>query len=228
MTKNNLFKYQLISPNLPVGGFCYSEGMESFLQKKNLKTDESIKNLLLDELHFGQIRIEANSLIKFSDLYKKLFHKKECEKLKSEILSLNKFIIAGRDSKEIRDQQNQMGKSLLDLSKNLGAEFPLDLENFITWPLAWSWACYSFNIKNIEMVENFIYAWTSNQLSAAMRLIPLGSTKAQIIQYELLEIINKISLEIINKNVNEIYVGNVGLSMAQQNHNDLYTKLFRN
>jgi len=228
MTKNNLFKYQLISPNLPVGGFCYSEGMESFLQKKNLKTDESIKNLLLDELHFGQIRIEANSLIKFSDLYKKLFHKKECEKLKSEILSLNKFIIAGRDSKEIRDQQNQMGKSLLDLSKNLGAEFPFNLENFITWPLAWSWVCYSFNIKNIEMVENFIYNWTSNQLSAAMRLIPLGSTKAQIIQYELLEIINKISLEIINKNINDIYVGNVGLSMAQQSHNDLYTKLFRN
>ena len=148
MTKNNLFKYQLISPNLPVGGFCYSEGMESFLQKKNLKTDESIKNLLLDELHFGQIRIEANSLIKFSDLYKKLFHKKECEKLKSEILSLNKFIIAGRDSKEIRDQQNQMGKSLLDLSKNLGAEFPFDLQNLVTWPLAWSWVCYSFNIKN--------------------------------------------------------------------------------
>ena len=78
------------------------------------------------------------------------------------------------------------------------------------------------------MVENFIYAWTSNQLSAAMRLIPLGSTKAQMIQYELLEIINKISQEIINKKISDIYVGNIGLSMAQQNHNDLYSKLFKN
>jgi len=228
MIKNNLFKYQLISPNLPVGGFCYSEGMEYFIYKKNLKTDQSIKNLILDELYFGQIRIEANSLIKFSDIYQNISNKENLENLRREILSLNKYIIACRDSKEIRDQQKQMGKSLLDLSKNLGAEFPFDLGNLITWPLAWSWACFSFNIKNVEMVENFIYAWTSNQLSAAMRLIPLGSTKAQIIQYELLEIINKISLEIINKKINDIHVGNVGLSMAQQNHNDLYSKLFRN
>ena len=228
MIKNNLFKYQLISPNLPVGGFCYSEGMEYFIHKKNLKTDQSIKNLILDELYFGQIRIEANSLIKFSDIYQNISNKEKLENLRREILSLNKYIIACRDSKEIRDQQKQMGKSLLDLSKNLGAEFPFDLGNLITWPLAWSWACFSFNIKNVEMVENFIYAWTSNQLSAAMRLIPLGSTKAQIIQYELLEIINKISLEIINKKINDIHVGNVGLSMAQQNHNDLYSKLFRN
>ena len=228
MIKNNLFKYQLISPNLPVGGFCYSEGMESFLQKKNLKTDDSIKNLILDELKFGQIRIEAKSLIKFYELYNKLSNKDEIKDLKKEILSLNKFIIASRDSKEIRDQQNQMGKSLLDLSKNFGAKFPFEVENLITWPLAWSWACFSFEITKIEMVENFIYAWTSNQLSAAMRLIPLGSTKAQMIQYELLEIINKISQEIINKKISDIYVGNVGLSMAQQNHNDLYSKLFKN
>ena len=106
MIKNNLFKYQLISPNLPVGGFCYSEGMESFLQKKNLKTDDSIKNLILDELKFGQIRIEAKSLIKFSELYKKLSSEDESEDSKREILSLNKFIIASRDSKEIRDQKH--------------------------------------------------------------------------------------------------------------------------
>ena len=29
-------------------------------------------------------------------------------------------------------------------------------------------------------------------------------------------------------NINDIYVGNISLSMAQQNHDDLYTKLFRN
>ena len=228
MNKNNLFKYQLISPNLPVGGFCYSEGMESFLHIKNLKSHESIKDLILDELHFGQIRIDANSLIKFSKLYKKFSNREEIDYSQREIQSLNKFIIASKDSKGIRDQQNQMGKSLLHLSKNFGAKFPFEIENLISWPLAWSWACFSFNIYNLEMVENFIYSWTSNQLSAAMRLIPLGSTKAQIIQYELLEIINKISQEIINKKISDIYVGNVGLSMAQQNHNNLYSKLFKN
>jgi len=37
MIKSHLLKYLLISPNLPVGGFCYSEGMESYLHNKDLK-----------------------------------------------------------------------------------------------------------------------------------------------------------------------------------------------
>ena len=78
------------------------------------------------------------------------------------------------------------------------------------------------------MIENFIYAWTANQLSAAIRLIPMGSIKAQSIQLELLDLISDVSQEIVDRNINDLYVGNINLSMAQQNHNDLYTKLFRN
>ena len=79
-----------------------------------------------------------------------------------------------------------------------------------------------------EMVENFFYAWSANKLSAALRLIPIGSTKAPLIQRDLLAIISKVSKEIMDKEIDDIYFGNVGLAMAQQNHNDLYTKLFRN
>ena len=41
-------------------------------------------------------------------------------------------------------------------------------------------------------------------------------------------IVRKVSKEIMDKEIDDIYFGNVGLAMAQQNHNDLYTKLFRN
>ena len=78
------------------------------------------------------------------------------------------------------------------------------------------------------MVENFFYSWSANQLSAALRIIPIGSTKAQLIQRDLLAVISKVSKEIMDKEIHDIYFGNVGLAMAQQNHNDLYTKLFRN
>ena len=43
MVKSHLLKYLLTSPNLPVGGFCYSEGMESYLHNKNLKDSNSVK-----------------------------------------------------------------------------------------------------------------------------------------------------------------------------------------
>ena len=78
------------------------------------------------------------------------------------------------------------------------------------------------------MIENFLYGWTANQLSAAIRLIPMGAIKAQKIQLEILDLISEVSKEIMERNVNDLYFGNISLSMAQQNHNDLYTKLFRN
>jgi len=143
-------------------------------------------------------------------------------------LSLDKWILSSKDSVEMRDQQTQMAKSLFDLNKEFGFEYLYKKNKKNSWPLAWSWACYCFEITKLEMVENFFYAWSANQLSAAVRIIPIGSTKAQLIQRDLLTIISKVSKEILDKEIDDIYFGNVGLAMAQQNHNDLYTKLFRN
>ncbi len=228
MNKNHLVKYLLISPSLPVGGFCYSEGLESYLKIKNLDESENIKNLITNELQIGQIRIEARCLIEFFDIFKELKDVNNVKNNKRKLLSLDKWLLSSRDAVEIRDQQNQMAKSLFELTKEFGFEYLYEKNESISWSLAWSWACFSFQINKLEMVENFIYAWTANQLSAAIRLIPMGSIKAQTIQLELLDLISDVSQEIVDRNINDLYVGNISLSMAQQNHNDLYTKLFRN
>ncbi len=228
MKKNHLVKYLLISPSLPVGGFCYSEGLESYLKIKNLEESDHIKDLIKSELKIGQIRIEAKCLIEFFDIFVELKGACNVKNNKRRLLSLDKWLLSSRDTFEIRDQQNQMAKSLLELTKEFGFEYLYEKNKSISWSLAWSWACFSFQINKLEMLENFIYAWTANQLSAAIRLIPMGSIKAQTIQYELLDLISEVSKEIVDRNINDLYVGNISLSMAQQNHNDLYTKLFRN
>ena len=228
MSKSHLLKYLLISPNLPVGGFCYSEGMESYLHNKKLKDSNSIRELIISELNIGQIRLDTKVLIEFLGIFKEIHNDKNLQNNLQKLLSLDKWILSSKDSFEIREQQNQMSKSLFDLTKEFGFEYLYEKNKKSSWPLAWSWACYCFEITKLEMVENFLYAWSANQLSAALRLIPMGSTKAQLIQRDLLEIITEVSKDIMDKKKDDIYFGNVGLAMAQQNHNDLYTKLFRN
>ncbi len=228
MSKSHLFKYLLISPNLPVGGFCYSEGMESFLHNKNLKDSNSVKKLIISELKIGQIRLDAKLLIDFFDIFKEINDGKNLKSNLQKLLSLDKWILSSKDSVEMREQQTQMSKSLFELTKEFGFEYLYEKNEKSSWPLAWSWTCYCFEITKLEMVENFFYSWSANQLSAALRIIPIGSTKAQLIQRDLLVIISKVSKEIMDKEIDDIYFGNVGLAMAQQNHNDLYTKLFRN
>jgi urease accessory protein len=228
MSRSHLFKYLLISPNLPVGGFCYSEGMESFLHIKKLKDSNSVRELIISELKIGQIRLDAKLLLEFFDLFKEINDGKNSKTNLQKLLSLDKWLLASKDSLEMREQQNQMAKSLFDLTKEFGFEYQYENNIKSSWPLAWSWACYCFEISKLEMVENFFYSWSANQLSAALRIISIGSTKAQLIQRDLLAIISKVSKEIIDKKIDDIYFGNVGLAMAQQSHNDLYTKLFRN
>ena len=202
--------------------------MESYLHNKNLKASNSVKELIISELKIGQIRLDAKLLLDFFDIFNELNQGKYSKNNLHKLLSLDIWILSSKDSVEMREQQTQMAKSLFDLNKEFGFEYLYKKNENNSWPLAWSWACYCFEITKLEMVENFFYAWSANQLSAALRIIPIGSTKAQLIQRDLLAVISKISKEIMDKEIDDIYFGNVGLAMSQQNHNDLYTKLFRN
>ena len=107
MNKSHLLKYLLISPNLPVGGFCYSEGMESYLHKKNLKDSNSVKELIISELKIGQIRLDARLLLEFFDIFNELNYGKNFKNNSQKLLSLDKWILSSKDSREIREQQIQ-------------------------------------------------------------------------------------------------------------------------
>ena len=123
MSKSHLLKYLLISPNLPVGGFCYSEGMESYLHNKNLKDSNSVKELIINELKIGQIRLDAKLLLNFFEIFSELNDSKNLKSNLQKLLSLDKWILSSKDSLEIREQQIQMSKSLFDLTKEFGFEY---------------------------------------------------------------------------------------------------------
>ena len=123
MSKCHLLKYLLISPNLPVGGFCYSEGMESFLHNKNLKDSTSVKELIISELKFGLIKLDAKLLLDFFDIFDEISDNKNLKSNFQKLLSLDKWILSSKDSVEMREQQTQMAKSLFDLTKEFGFEY---------------------------------------------------------------------------------------------------------
>ena len=123
MSKSHLLKYLLVSPNLPVGGFCYSEGMESYLQNKNLKDSNSVKELIISELEIGQIRLDGKLLLDFFDIFTEINEGKNLRINLQNLLRLDKWILSSKDSIEMREQQIQMAKSLFNLNKEFGFEY---------------------------------------------------------------------------------------------------------
>jgi len=216
---------QLVSPSLPVGAFSYSEGLEWLIQSKKVYDEITLFNWIESELSRGQITIEASSIgYIMEDLVNWRDH--QDDQYKTIIEEWNSWLSSLRDSPEIRSQQTQMGESLLQLLIDLDYPLPHNEKKFI-WPIAWAWAGVSWDIPQIDLVEGFLYSWVANQLSAALRLLALGPTKAQQLQKKSLIFIKSQASYLLEKNPKEIWVSDVGAIMAQQSHVELYSRLFR-
>ena len=216
---------QLISPSLPVGAFSYSEGLEWLVQNQKVYDEKTLFHWIESELSRGQITIEASSIAHIMrDLENWNDHKDDQHKLIIE--EWNSWLGSLRDSPDVRSQQIQMGESLLQLLIDLDHPLPGNEKKFI-WPIAWAWAGVCWDIPQIDLVEGFLYSWVANQLSAALRLLSLGPTKAQQLQMKSLRLIKSQASYLLQQNPKEIWVGDVGAIMAQQSHIELYSRLFR-
>ena len=216
---------QLMSPSLPVGAFSYSEGLEWLVQNKKVYDDKTLFNWIESELSRGQITIEASSIAHImKDLVNWSDHQDDKHKLIIE--EWNSWLSSLRDSPDVRSQQLQMGESLLQLLIDLDHPMP-DHEKKFIWTIAWAWAGVCWDIPKIDLVEGFLYSCVANQLSAALRLLSLGPTKAQQLQKKSLLPIKSQASYLLEQNPKEIWVSDVGAIMAQQSHEELYSRLFR-
>ena len=214
---------QLVSPALPVGAFSYSEGLEVLIQDGSLINEFDLQQWIEAELQRGALRLEAAALTPLR-VQLQSWEEKRLE-MPSDLISLDGWLLALRESAEMRAQQGQMGGSLLKLMADLGHPLPQPLD--LAWPAAWAWAALSLKISELEMVEGYLYGWVANQLSAAVRLVPLGPTTAQRIQQRLLPMIGDQASVLKDQDPRSLWCGGVGAGLAQLAHADLYSRLFR-
>ena len=215
---------QLVSPALPVGAFSYSEGLEVLVQRGVLKDETTLEQWLRAELERGALRLEAAALSGFaSDLSRWVVTADPSARCR--VLELDSWLLATREAAEVRAQQRQMGGSLLQLLTDLGHPLPEPVP--LAWPAAWAWAAVALKVPLQEMVQGYLYGWVANQLSAAARLVPLGPTRAQVLQQRLLPLIADQARQLLGQDPRQLWTGGVGASLAQLAHAELYSRLFR-
>ena len=88
-------------------------------------------------------------------------------------------------------------------------------------------AVVSLAVSKEEMVEGYLYSWVANQLSAAVRLVPLGPTSAQVLQQRLSPLIKSQAQQLLHQDPSQLWNAGLGASMAQLAHAELYSRLFR-
>jgi urease accessory protein len=214
--------FQLVSPALPVGAFSYSEGLEVLVQRAAVAGVEPLERWLRAELERGAVAVEAAALAGLQVALRAGWQEPAALAAAEE---LDRWLLAQREAAEVRAQQRQMGQSLLQLLADLGS--PLPGAAALAWPGAFAWAAVCLEIASPELEEAYLYSWVANQISAAVRLVPLGPTQGQRLQLALAPLIAERAQDLAQRDPRQLHNGGVGAGLAQLQHAELYSRLFR-
>lgn len=224
---------QLVSPALPVGAFSYAEGLEWLVQAGRIGDRAALLCWLEAELSRGALCVEAAALAPLRQGLERW--RLGDTAAAAEVAGLDGWLLAQREAPELRAQQRQMGASLLQLLADLGWPLPAvggepgarRLPPQLAWPAAFAWAGLCLAIGAPELEEAYLYGWTANQISAAVRLVPLGPTEGQRLQLQLAPLIAERAAGLAAADPRTLWSGGVGAGLAQLRHAELYSRLFR-
>ncbi|QNP47355.1 urease accessory protein UreF [Diaphorobacter aerolatus] len=171
----------LASPALPIGGFSYSEGLESAIDAGYVDGEASAADWLVDQLHLTQSRGDMAALAQAIPAWQASdVHRVE---------ALNDWVTTTRETSELRLQSEQMGQSLTVWLRNQHADSAqrmVQIETLArlsqrtpTYPIAFALAA-AFTLAPVrECVLAYAFGWAENMVQAAIKAVPLGQSAGQ-------------------------------------------------
>lgn len=160
---------QLASPALPVGAFHFSQALE-YAVYTSLVTDEPSAAAWIDGA--GTHALASLDLPVLLRLYESFRRHDEAS-----VLRWSRFLVAARESAELRAEDRHMGCALFKLLPALGCETPV--ERIPCYAAAFACAAARWDIDARSTLTAFAWAWTENQALVAVKLVPLGQTAGQ-------------------------------------------------
>ncbi len=166
----------LASPALPVGGFSYSEGLESAVDASLVTDEAQAGDWLLDQLRLTQARSDlacaARAFRAWSrgDL--------------GAAARLNDWIAHTRETQELRQQTQQMGRSIAGwlLQRHPQDEHVQalrELQPAPCWPIAFALAAQRTGAPLRDSLLALAFGWAENMVQAALKAMPLGQNAGQ-------------------------------------------------
>lgn len=214
---------QLSSTLLPVGAYSYSQGLEWAIESGQVKDMNTAAQWIGDVIAIYLCRFELPVLQRM----RAAWDADDTESLRY----WNNFYCAARDTAEARAETLQMGYSMVRLLDGLeidaGAVKTLSCFEPVSFPLAYACAASVWKIPTRSSLHAYVWSWAENQVSAAMKAIPLGQLAGQ---RTLLEIGSKIPVAVnraCELRDDELSNFAPGLSIAGSRHETQYSRLFR-
>ena len=215
---------RLASPQLPIGGYSYSQGLEMAVDNGRVNNPDSARRWISDQLLLNLARFEAPLLLAHCQA--------AAEENWSELQHICETHRASRETRELHLESRQMGYSLQQLLNGL-PELDAPARSFLEQcaephlALGWALAARAWGISPQDALAAWLWSWLENQLAVLMKTLPLGQQAAQRLTSELLPLLQQAQQDATHIKPEHMGSAAFGLSLTCMAHERQYSRLFR-
>ncbi len=213
----------LASPALPVGGFSYSEGLESAVDCAGVNSEATAADWLSDQLHLSLARGDLAVIAQAIPAWRSA----DLPRVKM----LNDWMLHTRETSEMRLQTEQMGRSLLEWLRNHDSVSAAHLDACAalppTYPVAFALAASPLAAGVPDCLSAYAFGWAENMMQAALKSVPLGQSAGQRILARLAAEIPATVEEAMALADEERQAFSPMLAILSSQHETQYSRLFR-
>ena len=216
----------LASPALPVGGFSYSEGLESAIENAGLASEAAVAHWLLDQLHITQARGDMALIAKAVGAWRRADW--------AQVRDLNAWVLHTRETSELRLQTEQMGRSMADWLRNQyqNDEALMPAVRHLaqlspTYPVAFALAASTTQATVRDVLLAYAFGWAENMVQAALKSMQLGQSAGQRILARLAAAIPLAADHAASLLDSERQACSPMLAILSAQHEVQYSRLFR-
>ena len=216
-----LLLFQLTDSFFPTGSFAHSFGLETYIQKEVITDQERFESFLRAILHFGIRNCDAIAVA--------LAHRSDTM---DQIIQLDQYLSAIKQPAEMRKGSVQIGKQFLrNANKIVESKLAMDYHSAIrsgkcSGHHSVAYGVITAGIELYLVLLSYLHSYVASQVSAAVRLIPLGATDGQqtirSLQPDLLEISELVK----DTNIEDLGGFTPALDIRSMQHEQLFHRLF--
>jgi len=215
---------RLASPSLPVGGFSYSEAIESAVESSLVRDEAGARAWLLDQLALGLGRSDLPVVARSLAAWRR--------NDRVAVEAWNLWFATTRETSELRRQSEQMGRSLaLWLRQRDGADERVACLEALTpaptWPVAFALAAADTTAAPRDVLASFAAGWAENMTQATLKAVPLGQAAAQRILAALADEIPGVVDGALVLPAGRMQAFTPMLAILSSQHEEQYSRLFR-
>lgn len=211
----------LSSPGLPIGAFAYSQGLEYALDCGWCSNATEVQSWIECNLKTGLGQLDM-------PIYRRMYHAWQ-NRSESELQHWNQTLLAFRESRELYDEDVQVGSAFAQwhLGQDSGRQAELSLCPTPTVVSMHALASILGYIPIEQALLGFTWSWCENQVASVSKAMPMGQTDGQRILQAMLPVIEAAVQGSAALRDDQIGSGLVGMAIASSLHECQYSRLFR-